>query len=56
MKDSMLLALDLAIKQIKGEDVDEEEFNKLKLHSREELLEIYQAFKKVILLLEDIIV
>ena len=57
MKDAMLLALDLAIKQIKGEEiVEEEEFEKLKLHSREDLLEIYQAFKKVVLLLENIIV
>ena len=52
----MLKALDMAIKQVNGEEIKEEEFEKLKLHSREELLNIYQAFKKAILLLENIIV
>ena len=56
MKDTMLTALDLAMKQINGEEIPEEEFKKLKLHSRDELLNIYQAFKKAILLLENIIV
>jgi len=52
----MLIALDLAIRQIKGEKINEEDFKKLKLHSREELLNIYQAFKKAILLIENILI
>ncbi|MGQ4873836.1 MAG: hypothetical protein ACP6IY_07175 [Promethearchaeia archaeon] len=56
MHDVMLYALDLAIRQINGEIINEKEFEKLRLYSREELLNIYQAFKKAILLLEDIII
>lgn len=52
--DSMLKAIDLSIKLLEGKEIDENEFPKL--HSREELLKIYQAFKKAILLLENIIV
>jgi len=54
MKDTMLAALDITIKQIKEEDLDEEKMPKL--NSREDLLNIYQAFKKTILLLENIFV
>ena len=54
MKDTLLEAIDLSIKQINGEEVDEKIFPKL--NSREELLDIYQAFKKTILLLENIFV
>lgn len=54
--DTMLKALDLAMRQINGENIDEQEFKKLKLHNRDELLNIYNAFKKTILLLENIIV
>lgn len=50
----MLEALDLMIKQIKGEEIDEEKMPKI--NSREEILDIYQAFKKTILLLENIFV
>ena len=50
----MLNAIDMAIKQINGEEIDENEFPKL--NSREELLNIYHAFKKSILLLENIFV
>jgi len=52
--DSMLKAIDLTIKLLKGEEIDEKKIPKL--HSREELLGIYQAFKKAILLLQNIIV
>ena len=52
--DTMVIAIDLTIKQIKGEDIDKSTFPKL--NSREELLNIYQAFKKTILLLENIFV
>ena len=54
MKDTMLTAIDMALKQIKGEEIDESKFPKL--NSREDLLNIYQAFKKSILLLENIFV
>lgn len=54
MKDTMLETLDLTIKQIKGEVIEEEKMPKI--NSREEILEIYQAFKKTILLLENIFV
>ena len=54
MEDTMLKAIDMAIKQIKGEEIDESKFPKL--NSRDELLNIYQAFKKTILLLENIFV
>ena len=46
MEDTMLKAIDMAIKQIKGEEIDESKFPKL--NSRDELLNIYQAFKKTI--------
>jgi len=52
----MLAALDMAMKEVNGEEIPEEDFDKLRLHSREELLEIYQAFKKAVLLIENIIV
>ena len=54
MKDTMLEAIDMSIKQIKAEELDENVMPKL--NSREETLEIYQAFKKTILLLENIFV
>ncbi len=54
MKDTMLRAIDMSIRQIKGEEIDEEKMPKL--NSREELLGIYDAFKKTILLLENIFV
>ena len=54
MKDTMLEALDITIKQIKDEELDEEKMPKL--NTREEILDIYQAFKKTILLLENIFV
>ena len=54
MKDTMLSAIDMAISQIKGEEIDETKFPKL--NTREDLLNIYQAFKKTILLLENIFV
>ena len=48
--DTMVRAIDMAIKLISGENnVDESKIPKL--HSREQLLNIYQAFKKTILLL-----
>ena len=50
----MLEAIDLSIKKIKGEEVEETDIPKL--HTREELFEIYQVFKKTILLLENIFV
>ena len=52
--DTLVKAIDLTAKLLKGEDVDEDSIPKL--HSREELLNIYNAFKKAILLLENIIV
>jgi hypothetical protein len=52
--DTMLKAIDMAIMQISGEDIDESKYPKL--NTREEVLNIYQAFKKTILLLENIFV
>lgn len=54
MQDTMLKSIDMTIKQISGEEIDESKLPKL--NSREELLNIYQAFKKTILLLENIFV
>lgn len=53
-KDTMMRAIDLTMKLLEGNDIDENQIPKL--HSREELLQLYQAFKKAILLLENIIV
>ena len=50
--DTMVKAIDMTIKQISGEEIDKSKFPKL--NSRDELLNIYQAFKKAILLLENI--
>ena len=54
MNDTMLKAIDMAIKQVNGEEIDESKFPKL--NSREDLFRIYDAFKKTILLLENIFV
>ncbi len=54
MVDSLLDAIDMSIKLINGEEVDETKIPKVK--TREELLNIYQAFKKAILLVENIFV
>ena len=54
MYDTMLKAIDMTIKQISGEEIDESKLPKL--NTREDLLNIYQAFKKTILLLENIFV
>ena len=52
--DTMVKAIDLTIKLLNGEEIEESEIPKL--HSREGLLNIYNAFKKSILLIENIIV
>ncbi len=54
MKDNLLEAIDMSIRLINGEKVDETQIPKV--NSREELLNIYQAFKKAILLVENIFV